>query len=53
MIFKEFEARYKDLINTEITSRHAFGGLWAYYKSSIGSLEGLKFWEEAIEKNLS
>ena len=51
-IFREFEERYRDLISTQVLTRHAFGGLWAYYKSSMGTLEGLKFWEDTLEKNL-
>lgn len=51
-VFEKFEAKYPDLINKQIYSRHAFGGLWAYYKSSLGSIEGIKFWEELLESNL-
>jgi len=40
------------LINKTICSRHAYGGLWAYYKSSLGSPEGILFWEKILEENM-
>lgn len=30
-VYENFEAKYPDLINKTIVSRHAFGGLWGYY----------------------
>lgn len=51
-VFWKFEAKYPDIINKEIVSWHAFGGLWAYYKSSMGSVEGIKFWETLLENNM-
>mgnify|MGYP000872284790 CR=1 FL=1 len=51
-VFQKFESKYPDLINTTVVSRHAFGGLWAYYKSSLGSLEGIEYWEKMLENNI-
>ena len=52
-LIKEFEARYLDVVNKEITTRHAFGGVWAYYRTSWGTPTGLRFWENLLETNMS
>lgn len=50
-VFKGFEAQYPNLVSKELTTRHAYGGLWAYYYSNQGSLEGIDFWEKTLEQN--
>jgi len=30
--------------------RQAMGGVWAYYKSNLGTIKGLEFWEKHIER---
>lgn len=39
--------------STSMSSRHAMGAVYGYYKSNQGTREGLQFWEEQLEKNLS
>lgn len=46
------EAEYKTVTKTHMTSRHAMGALYGYYRSGMGTQEGLQFWEDNIIKYL-
>ena len=33
-VFRGFEGQYANLVSKELTTRHAYGGLYAYYFSN-------------------
>ena len=52
-LFEQFEKGLRTITSTNMTSRHAMGALYGYYRSNQGTKFGIDFWEENLEKNLA
>ena len=50
-LFAKFEKRYRIISDHVMVGRYAYGGLWAYVKSNQGSMFGLDFWTEQVQKH--
>lgn len=48
-LYAKFEEGYKTVSSKHMTSRIAYGGVWAYYKSNQGTMFGVDFWESTLE----
>lgn len=51
-VYEKFEATMKTSNSNHMCSRMAFGALWAYYKTNMGTRYGIDFWESQLEDNL-
>jgi len=40
-----FEKEMRTISSTDMTSRHAMGAVYGYYRMNQGTEEGLEFWE--------
>ena len=52
-VYQKFEAEYSYIFSVSMITRQTFGGVWAYYRSNAGSLEGIEFWENKLEEDTS
>lgn len=52
-LFLNFEKMYKEISIVKMGSRHAFGAVYAYYRSNQGTQYGIDFWEENLTKYLN
>jgi hypothetical protein len=50
-VYQGFEDAYKEISSRTMTSRHAMGGLYGYYRSNQGTKYGLDIWEELVQSN--
>ncbi len=50
-LFANLEATYQEITSNVMTSRHAMGAVYAYYRSNQGTKFGVDFWEDHLEKN--
>lgn len=53
LIYEKFEANMKTTSSQHLAARHAYGALYAYYKSNQGTRFGIDFWESTLEDHLS
>jgi hypothetical protein len=51
-VFERFETFLKANEDKNLVTRHAFGAVWAYYRSNCGSQFGLDYWEAKLEDML-
>lgn len=51
-VFLNFEKELRTITSISMTSRHAMGGVYGYYRSNQGTKFGVEFWEEHLEKNM-
>ena len=51
-VFARFEKEVRTVASNKMTSRHAMGALYGYYRSNQGTMYGLEFWEENMTNNL-
>ena len=51
-LFEKLEGAYRTIASIDMTSRHAQGGVYGYYRSNQGTKFGLDFWEEQLAKNI-
>jgi hypothetical protein len=50
-LFQGFEDVYREIKSIKMTSRHAMGGVYGYYRSNQGTKFGVDFWEDHLQKN--
>jgi len=49
-IYTKLEHFYKTNEDKNLVTRHAFGAVWAYYRSNCGTQFGLDYWEVKLEE---
>ena len=52
-LIASIEANYREISSVSMTSRHAMGGVYGYYRLNQGTRNGVDFWEDHLEKNSS
>lgn len=50
-LFQGFESMYREVSVLKMTSRHAMGAVYGYYRSNQGTQYGVDFWEDNLTKN--
>lgn len=50
-VFENFALKYQTVAKTNLTSRHAFGALWACYKSNQATVDDIHFWASLLQDN--
>ncbi len=48
-IYRGFEEKFRESIGKEVAARHAMGALYGYYKSGLGTKQGLDLWEAKMD----
>ena len=50
-LYANYEKQMPYAVNMTLYPREAFGGLYAYYKSSLGTFSRMRYFETLVEKN--
>jgi len=52
LVYEKFENHLRVADRTNVTARHAYGALVAYFRSNQGSQFGIDYWQSVLEDEI-